>query len=265
LPDPYQNAPSEASALPVSPTVVPADVKLSVVIPLNNECANVRPLLGEIAGVFAGMDYEIVAVDDGSTDGTLGELRCVANEIGRVRILHHDTRRGQSTALYNGIRAARSELVATLDGDLQNDPRDVLTMLERYFSASAGEEIGLLIGHRAQRRDSGVRRWSSRFANALRARVLQDATPDTGCGTKLLRRSVFLELPYFDHMHRFLPALTQRAGYTVLSVPVRHRPRVHARPHYGTWDRAWVGLIDLVGVAWLMRRNRRMHFEEESL
>jgi glycosyltransferase involved in cell wall biosynthesis len=252
-------------ALPriVEPTSVPADVKLSIVVPLNNECDNVRPVLEEITAVLAGIDYELVAVDDGSTDNTLGELRRVAADVGRLRVMRHYARCGQSTAIYNGIRAARAELVATLDGDLQNDPRDVLRLLDRYFADGSRDTLGLLIGHRVRRRDSRVRRLSSRFANAVRSRVLHDATPDTGCGVKVLRRSVFLELPYFDHMHRFLPALTQRAGYRVVSVPVNHRPRVHASSHYGTWDRAWVGLVDLAGVAWLMRRNRPRTIKED--
>lgn len=243
--------------------MIPAGTTLSLVVPLNDERPNVRPLLEEIAEVLDGLDYEVVAVDDGSTDGTLGELHRVAADVGRVRVLRLEERCGQSTALYSGIRAARSELVATLDGDLQNDPRDVFTLLERYFEEADRETVGLLIGHRVQRRDSPTRRLASRFANELRSRVLHDATPDTGCGIKLVRRSVFVELPYFDHMHRFLPALTQRAGYRVVSVPVHHRPRIHAKAHYGTWDRAWVGVVDLVGVAWLMRRERRAHIKED--
>jgi dolichol-phosphate mannosyltransferase len=267
FPNPYR---IEPPAEPPPPSTLAAahalaGAKLSVVVPLNNESANVRPLLEELAAVLGGLDYEVIAVDDGSTDDTLTELRRVATKLGRVRVLRHDTRRGQSTALYNGIRAASSEVVATLDGDLQNDPRDVIAMLERYRADPGREDIGLIIGHRTQRRDSRIRRWSSRFANAVRARVLHDATPDTGCGTKLLRRSVFLSLPYFDHMHRFLPALMQRAGYAVVSMPVRHRARVHAKAHYGTWDRAFVGLVDLIGVAWLIRRNRRMQYKEEAL
>ncbi len=261
LPDPYRTAPPFRQ--PSKPADVPAGVKLSVVIPLNDEQENVRPLLEEIAGVLDGVDYEVVAVDDGSTDGTLAELRRVAGRLPRVRVLRHAARLGQSTALYDGVRAARNELVATLDGDLQNDPRDILAMLERYLSVP-GEKPGLLIGHRVHRSDTWVRRLSSRVANAVRSRVLRDGTPDTGCGIKLLRRSVFMTLPYFDHMHRFLPALTRRAGYGVLSVPVRHRPRLHAKAHYGVWDRAWVGLVDLAGVAWLMRRGRPLGVEEDA-
>jgi dolichol-phosphate mannosyltransferase len=266
LADPYRRGATARTCtpIPVAPPALPAELKLSVVVPLNDERANVRPLLEEIAAVLGGLDYEVIAIDDGSTDGTLAELRRVAAGVGRVRVLHHKARCGQSTALYNGIRTARSELVATLDGDLQNDPRDVLTLLAHYFADPARERLGLLIGHRVQRRDSRVRRMASRFANALRSRLLHDGTPDTGCGVKVFRRSVFLELPYFDHMHRFLPALTQRAGYRVVSVPVRHRPRIHEKAHYGTWDRAWVGLVDLVGVAWLMRRDRRVTIEEDA-
>ena len=243
--------------------MIPADTKLSVVVPLNDERPNVRPLLEEITAVLSELDYEVIAVDDGSTDGTLAELRRVAAEVGRVRVLRHEEQCGQSTALYTGIRAAGSELVATLDGDLQNDPHDVFTLLEHYFADPNRESLGLLIGHRVQRRDSRTRQLASRFANGLRSRVLHDETPDTGCGIKVLRRSVFLDLPYFDHMHRFLPALTRRAGYRVLSVPVHHRPRIHAKAHYGTWDRAWVGVIDLAGVAWLMRRDLRHRSKEE--
>jgi dolichol-phosphate mannosyltransferase len=265
LPDLYRRIPPSSALRLPSPTAVPADFKLSVVVPLNNECANVRPLLEEISRVLGTLDYELVAVDDGSTDGTLEELRRVAAELGRIRVLRHRARQGQSTALYHGIRAARHELVATLDGDLQNDPYDIVTLLERYFATPARDNLGLLIGHRVQRRDSQIRRLASRFANAVRSRVLADATPDTGCGMKLLRRSVFLALPYFDHMHRFLPALAKRAGYAVMSVPVSHRPRIHAKPHYGTWDRAWVGLVDLIGVAWLMRRSRPLQVEEDPL
>lgn len=261
LRDPYCTAPPLSPD--VKPAAVPAGLKLSVVIPLNNERDNVRPLLEEIASVLDGIDYEVVTVDDGSTDGTLAELRRVAERLPRVRILRHFGRLGQSTALYNGIRAARNELVATLDGDLQNDPHDILTLLDRYLTAP-GDKPGLIMGHRVRRSDSWVRRMSSRFANAVRSRVLSDATPDTGCGMKLLRRSVFLTLPYFDHMHRFLPALTRRAGHAVLSVPVHHRPRLHAKAHYGVWDRAWIGLVDLAGVAWLMRRSRPLRVEEDA-
>jgi glycosyltransferase involved in cell wall biosynthesis len=257
LPLPFADEPSAG---------LPDDLALSVVIPLNNEQANVRPLLTEVDAALRDVaKREIVIVDDGSDDATAEEVRRVGREIGRVRLLRHKTRRGQSTAVYNGIRAAKLDVIATLDGDLQNDPRDVVRLLARYYADSERATLGLVIGHRVQRRDSGLRRWSSRIANAVRSRALGDDTPDTGCGLKVFRRAVFLGLPYFDHMHRFLPALMLRAGYRVVSEPVSHRPRIAARAHYGMWDRAWVGLVDLFGVAWLIRRSRPLDSYEEPL
>jgi dolichol-phosphate mannosyltransferase len=245
---------------------VPTDLRFSVVIPLNNEKANVRPLVTELREALAGFNaYELVLVDDGSTDGTSDEIRRVAHSDGPLRLLSHAERRGQSTAVYNGVRAADSEIVVVLDGDLQNDPVDIEVLLARYCAVEDPDRVGLYIGRRTQRCDSWTRRLSSRIANGIRSRVLRDDTPDTGCGLKLLKRSVFLQLPYFDHMHRFLPALVQRAGFRVLSVPVRHRPRIYGAAHYGTWDRAWAGIIDLAGVAWLARRNRPLDFREERM
>ena len=152
-----------------------------------------------------------------------------------------------------------------LDGDLQNDPADIAQFLATYAADADRDTLGLLIGHRVHRRDSGLRKLSSRIANSVRARVLHDATPDTGCGLKLVKRSLFMRLPYFDHMHRFLPALVQRAGARVVSLPVSHRPRTRGRAHYGIGDRLWVGLVDLVGVAWLARRSRPQDFHEEVM
>jgi dolichol-phosphate mannosyltransferase len=238
---------------------------LSVVIPLNNEERNVRPLLRELRAVLAHRrPYELIVVDDGSSDATATEVRRFAKEDGPLRLLSHNSQRGQSTAIYNGIRAARADVVVVLDGDLQNDPADIERLLEAYSADADRASLGLLIGHRVQRRDSALRRLSSRVANAVRASVLHDATPDTGCGLKLIRRSVFTRLPYFDHMHRFLPALVQRAGLRVVSLPVQHRPRLEGRAHYGMWDRLWVGLIDMEGVAWLTRRSCAQDFREET-
>ncbi|HET8696280.1 MAG TPA: glycosyltransferase family 2 protein, partial [Gammaproteobacteria bacterium] len=218
----------------------PAKPRLSVVIPFNNEQGNVRPLLEELRSTLGPVTdggsaarvanslrqdrYELVLVDDGSTDATAEEIRRAGREGIPLRLLAHADCRGQSTAIYNGIRAARGDLVVLLDGDLQNDPRDIDVLLARYGADERPQSLGLLVGHRRERRDSRLRRLSSRVANSVRGAVLRDRTPDTGCGLKVLRRSVFLELPYFDHMHRFLPALVQRAGYRVVSVPVRHRP-----------------------------------------
>jgi dolichol-phosphate mannosyltransferase len=243
-----------------------AKVAFSIVVPMHDEADNVQPLFEELAAALRdSAPYELIAVDDASADRTPVEIRRCAGAMSRVRLLTHAVQSGQSTAVYHGIRAAAAETVVVLDGDLQNDPADIPLLLERFASDAEPETLGLLIGHRVARRDSAVRRLSSRVANGARARLLRDATPDTGCGLKLLRRSVFVELPYFDHMHRFLPALVLQAGYRVVSVPVRHRPRLHGRSHYGTFDRLWVGLADMAGVAWLARRNARHSCTEEAL
>ncbi len=175
-------------------------------------------------------------------------------------MLHHVTRSGQSTAVWNGVRAAASPWIATLDGDGQNDPADIPKLLAARDAATA--DVRLFAGWRTTRRDSFNKRISSKVANAVRSRMLKDATPDTGCGLKLFEREVFLRLPYFDHMHRYLPALVKRAGFASQSVPVGHRPRTAGVSKYGMLDRLWVGLADLRGVAWLMRRGKVTKVEE---
>ena len=244
---------------------LPAPV-LSVVVPVRNEEANIQPLIAEIQAALAGVDHEIVYVDDGSTDGTAAQL--LAAQAGAIQagfpsalvLRRHRSSCGQSAAIVTGVRAARGAWVATLDGDGQNDPADIPAL----FARAQAEPSGLLLvaGHRTRRRDSWTKRQSSRIANQVRAALLHDATPDTGCGLKVFRRAAFLELPCFDHMHRYLPALFIRAGGDVVSVPVNHRPRTQGRSNYGTLDRLWVGLFDLVGVAWLQRRWKRPHVEQ---
>lgn len=257
------SGPGTADRAAVTPEA--AAYRFSVVIPLNNEQSNVRPLLSELHAALASAGrYELIVVDDGSSDSTAAEIRSAAREIRPLRMLRHERRRGQSTAIYNGIRSASAELVVVMDGDLQNDPADIGKLLET-FAADDDGDLGLLMGHRVARRDSGVRRLSSRIANGVRAWVLKDDTPDTGCGLKLVRKSVFDQLPYFDHMHRFLPALVRSAGFRVESVPVNHRPRVHGEAHYGMWDRLWIGIVDMFGVAWLARRSLPRDFREEVL
>jgi dolichol-phosphate mannosyltransferase len=192
-------------------------------------------------------------VDDGSDDGTAEALQQAAMAGPLVR-RQHARSCGQSAAIVTGVRAARGEWIATLDGDGQNDPADIPALWAR---AQAETGLVLLAGHRTTRKDSATKRLTSRFANGLRAALLQDATPDTGCGLKMFRREAFLELPAFDHMHRFLPALFIRAGGRVVSVPVNHRPRLRGASKYGTLDRALVGVFDLMGVFWLQRRWRR--------
>lgn len=230
---------------------------LAVVVPVHNEADNVLPLLEEIHAVLGGLDFEVVYVDDGSSDATPARLAQAAARFDRLRVFRHRQRSGQSTAIATGVRQARARLIATLDGDGQNDPADIIALLERRVALAAGAGPLLLVGRRSRRHDSWLRRVSSRVANGVRSRMLGDATPDTGCGLKVFERAAFLQLPFFDHMHRFMPALFMREGGRVVSVPVRHRPRLHGRSHYGVWNRLWIGLVDLAGVAWLRRRMQQ--------
>ncbi len=229
---------------------------LSVVVPVRNEAANIAPLIAEIRQALAGVAHEIVYVDDGSTDGTAEALLAAG-----VVVRRHRVGCGQSAAVITGVQAAAGAWVATLDGDGQNDPADIPALFAR---AQAEPAWTLVAGHRTTRRDSRIKRISSRAANGVRAWALGDATPDTGCGLKVFRRADFLALPAFDHMHRFLPALFIRAGGRVVSVPVGHRPRVRGASKYGTLDRLWVGVFDLVGVAWLQRRWTRPEIVSED-
>ena len=236
---------------------------LSVVVPVHNEQDNIHPLLGEIASALEGQcEYEVVYVDDGSTDATHERLKEAADRFPRLRVLRHRAACGQSTAIRTGVKAAGAPWIVTLDGDGQNDPADILRLVATAGDLSIVRPL-MLAGYRRQRRDTRLKRISSRIANAVRARLLRDSTPDTGCGLKLFPRDLFLEFPYFDHMHRFLPALMLRQGGEVRSVEVNHRPRHHGRSHYGVGNRLWVGMIDLLGVMWLRRRARLPDISEE--
>lgn len=237
-------------------------MELSIVVPVHNETENLRPLIEEIDAALGAGDYEIIYVDDGSTDGTLAALTALRAEFPRLRVLRHKRCCGQSTALRTGILAARGRLIATLDGDGQNDPADIPALLEAWRDLSTDGTAAMVAGHRKRRKDTGWRRFSSKVANTVRGSLLKDNTPDTGCGLKVFSRDLFLALPYFDHMHRFLPALAQRAGAAVVSVPVSHRPRTRGQSKYGTWHRLWVGIWDLLGVIWLQRRARLPEVEE---
>lgn len=238
-------------------------MELSVVVPVHNEAENIEPLIDEIETALSAIgEYEIVYVDDGSTDRTLTMLLERANRSPRLRVLHHRRGCGQSTALLSGIRAARGRIIATLDGDGQNDPADIPKLVAALRPGEGSDTLAMIAGHRAKRRDTGWRRFSSKVANAVRGFLLRDHTPDTGCGLKVFPREVFLALPYFDHMHRFLPALVRRTGAQVRSVEVNHRPRLRGTSKYGTWHRLWVGLVDLLGVIWLQRRAKVAELEE---
>ncbi|HXR61947.1 MAG TPA: glycosyltransferase family 2 protein [Rudaea sp.] len=234
---------------------------LSVVVPVHNERDNIVPLLTEIAAALRGRaDFEIVYVDDASKDESLAVLTAAKAQFPELRVLRHLQQSGQSTALRTGIKAARGAWIATLDGDGQNDPADIPKLIAMRDESPG--VIKLFAGWRVNRQDTGSKRWASKWANAIRSRLLRDETPDTGCGIKLFERAVFLDLPYFDHMHRYLPALVQRAGWQVRSVPVNHRPRGSGVSNYNNLNRALVGIADLRGVAWLIRRSRRTGVEE---
>ena len=226
--------------------------QLSVVVPVRNEQGNVASLIGEIDAALKHVTHEIIYVDDGSTDDTFSQLKALQTQFTQLRIVRHAHSCGQSTAVRTGVKAAQYAWVATLDGDGQNDPADIPKLM-----AAVTDGIDLVGGNRrASRRDTWVKRISSVIANTVRSKMLRDDTPDTGCGLKLFKREAFLDLPYFDHMHRFLPALIKRCGGKILSVPVAHRNREHGKSNYGTIDRLLVGIVDLFGVAWLQRRAK---------
>jgi dolichol-phosphate mannosyltransferase len=229
---------------------------VSVVVPVRNEAGNIASLVAEIATALDGhWPFEVVYVNDGSTDGTEAELDRLKALHPWLRRLRHAVSCGQSAAVRSGVAAARGALVVTLDGDGQNDPAFIPAMLRVL---EADPKIGLVAGQRVGRKASHFKRMQSRIANAVRGAVLRDGTRDTGCGLKAFRRAAFLALPYFDGLHRFLPALIKRDGFTIGYVDVVDRPRGAGVSNYGMWDRLWVGILDLAGVWWLIRRRRRV-------
>ena len=231
-------------------------VELSVVVPVCNEAENVEPLAREIDAALQGRAYEMIFVDDGSTDETAANLLKLKSALPALRVLRHSFRSGQSAAVATGVRAARAPWIATLDGDGQNDPADIPKLIAAR-DAPEGRRIQLFMGNRrASRKDTAYRRLQSRIANGVRSGLLGDDTPDTGCGIKLFSREVFMDLPRFDHMHRFLPALFQRQGAQVTSVPVSHRERTRGTSKYGMLNRLWVGIVDICGVMWLRKRYK---------
>ena len=230
-------------------------IELSVVVPVFNERDNIPPLVGEVVAALRGkVPFEIVYVNDQSKDDSLDVLRALKATTPELRVISHLKQSGQSTAVRTGVKAARGAWIATLDGDGQNDPADIPKLLAARDAAD--KDVKLFAGWRVNRKDTGSKRWASKFANAIRSRLLRDETPDTGCGIKLFERAVFLDLPYFDHMHRYLPALVKRAGWKSVSVPVNHRERGSGVSKYNNLGRAWVGLADLRGVGWLIKRSK---------
>jgi glycosyltransferase involved in cell wall biosynthesis len=236
-----------------TPAGSPPDV--SIVVPVRNEADNVGPLTDEIFRALDGrFPYEIIFVNDGSTDATGERLRELMAQRKNLRQLKHATSCGQSAAVRSGVRAARGRLVATLDGDGQNDPAFLPDLIDALGDDNS--RIGLVAGQRVGRKDTGFKKLQSKIANAVRGAVLRDGTRDTGCGLKAFRRDAFLALPYFDGLHRFLPALMRREGFDIAYVDVVDRPRRAGVSNYGLFDRLWVGIMDLCGVWWLIRRKR---------
>jgi dolichol-phosphate mannosyltransferase len=230
-------------------------MKLSVIVPVRNEQANLAPLINELEGALVSFaPFEILYIDDGSTDQTPQELLRLASTRPHLRILRHAHSCGQSAAVRSGVRAARADILVTLDGDGQNDPAFIPQMVAHL--EALGASCGLVQGQRKGRKDTGFKKMQSRIANIVRGWILQDDTRDTGCGLKCFRRDVYFALPYFDALHRFMPALVKREGFTVGHVDVVDRPRYTGVSNYGFFDRLWVGIVDLIGVRWLIARKR---------
>jgi dolichol-phosphate mannosyltransferase len=236
---------------------------VTVVVPVRNEAGNVAPLVAEIAAALEGRwRFEVIYVNDGSSDGTAAELGSLIAGRPWLRQLRHASSCGQSAALRTGVAAARSPLIVTLDGDGQNDPAFLPQLIEAL--QAGGPRIGLIAGQRVGRKASGFKKFQSRVANTVRGGILRDGTRDTGCGLKAFHRDLFLALPYFDGLHRFLPALVKREGREIGYVDVIDRTRGHGVSNYGFWDRLWIGIMDLFGVWWLIRRRRRVPEISES-
>jgi dolichol-phosphate mannosyltransferase len=238
---------------------------ISVIVPVRNEAGNVAPLVAEIAAALQSAlpdrAFEIVYVNDGSTDATEAELRSLMADSPWLRQVRHGISCGQSAAIRTGVAMARAPLVVTLDGDGQNDPAFIPELIAALEAGAP--RTGLIAGQRVGRKATGFKKLQSRVANGVRAAVLKDGTRDTGCGLKAFRRDLFLSLPYFDGLHRFLPALVRREGFDIGYVDVIDRLRHHGVSNYGFWDRLWIGILDLAGVWWLIRRKRRVPQSEE--
>ena len=250
VPDP--SCPSEVARPPVS---------ISIVVPAFDEEGACEALARAIAAAFEGFDYEMLFVDDASRDATAPRLQALRAELPRLRVLQHGRNAGQSRAIRTGVLAAHGDIVVTLDGDGQNDPADAPRLVRRLRAGPP--DLGLVGGRRGKRRDSLAKRLGSAFANGVRRRLLADGAEDTGCGLKAMRRAAYLRLPYFDHMHRFLPALMLREGYQVVFEDVGHLPRTSGRSKYSNLGRLRVSTTDLLGVMWLRRRSRAVGDVEE--
>ena len=235
-----------------------SSVQLSVVVPVYNEQDNIKAMCEQICKALdSQFSYEVLLVNDGSSDQTKSVFDMVGGAFESVHMIHHPRNMGQSSALCTGILLAKAPLIVTLDGDLQNDPEDIPKLMHVYAEQDKNDHV-LVAGNRTQRKDTWFRRFSSRVANGIRSRLLKDNCPDTGCSLKLFRRDDFLLLPQFNHMHRYMPALFARIGVRIINVPVNHRPRVAGVSKYGLGNRLWVGIMDILGMRWLIKRTTSM-------
>jgi dolichol-phosphate mannosyltransferase len=238
---------------------------LSIVVPVRNEAENVAAVAAEIRRTLVGkIAFEIIFADDGSSDGTADELKKLKRRFSEVRVVTLDRPSGKSRAIVEAVRRAKAPIVCTMDGDGQDDPQFIPAFLERMRAPGAKAADRIVCAHRQNRKDTWLKQRVSPIANGIRRAVLKDNTPDSGCGYKMFPRDAYLELPRFENMHRFLPALFIRRGGEAVSVPVMHRPRAKGRSKYGVFDRAWVGFWDLLGVAWLARRTTNPGVKEEE-
>jgi dolichol-phosphate mannosyltransferase len=229
-------------------------VEISVLVPVMNEAGNIRPLIDEICSAFDGRQFEIIYIDDASNDATADELAAALDAVPQLRVLRHSQRAGQSAAIRSGLLQANGDLIGVLDGDGQNVPADFPALESSVIAASKDGKMVMAAGIRQRRDDSAMRLLASRGAKWVRASLLADTHPDSGCGIKILPRALFLQLPFFNHMHRFMPSLVRRHGGVVLGVPVAHRPRIAGTSKYRILDRLLVGISDVLGVIWLLRR-----------
>jgi len=237
-------------------------MELSIVVPVYNEEQNIEKLIDEITNSIKDINYEIVVVDDHSGDNTVSVLQKIQLENKRLRIIKHEKNYGQSFAVRSGVKSSVSSWIATLDGDGQNDPADIPELYLALIQQNSNNNNVLIAGHRVHRKDSRLKKISSKYANMIRSNILKDKAPDTGCGLKLFSKEFFLDLPSFNHMHRYIPALYISRGGRIVSLEVNHRPREKGESKYGFNNRFWVGIKDLLGVRWLQKRSKEIVFKE---